>query len=82
MTKTNDHDLLVRIDERMTTIIKKIDCHSEQISELYSKDNDTKDWQANHDTREKMIIAIASGIGGFLVFVATKIIDWFVDKRA
>ena len=81
MTRTNDHDLLVRIDERMGSVIKKIDCHSKQIANLYSENNETKDWQRTHDTKEKMVIAMASSIGGFFVFIATRVIDWFIDKK-
>ena len=81
MTKTQDHDTLIRIDENVKVIKKDLKKACEERKWLMQENQTRKDWQENHDTREKMIIAVASGIGGFLVFLATKVIDWFVDKK-
>ena len=81
MTKTNDHDTLIRIDENVKAIKTELKRAGKERSFLLKENQERKNWQENHDTREKMVIAIASGIGGFLVFLATKVIDWFVDKK-
>lgn len=81
MTKTYDHDTLIRIDENVKVIKKDLEKACKERKWLMQENQTRKDWQESHDTREKMIIAIASGIGGFLVFLATKVIDWFVDKK-
>ena len=81
MTNSKDHDTLIRIDENVKVIVKDIARACKERKELYKENQIRKDWQENHDTREKMVIAVASGIGGFLVFLATKVIDWFIDKK-
>ena len=77
----NDHDTLIRIDENVKVIKNDLRKACDERKFLAKENQKRKDWQENHDTREKMVIALASGIGGFLVFLATKIIDWFVDKK-
>jgi len=77
----NDHDTLIRIDENVKVIKNDLRKACDERKFLTKENQKRKDWQENHDTREKMVIALASGIGGFLVFLATKIIDWFVDKK-
>ena len=77
----NDHDLLIRIDENVKAIKGSVAKNIKEIECLKKENQLRKDWQENSDTKQKMVIAIASGIGGFLVFLATKVIDWFVDKK-
>ena len=81
MTNSKDHDTLIRIDENVKVIIKDIARACKERDYLYKENQKRKDWQENQDTKQKMVIAIASGIGGFLVFLATKVIDWFIDKK-
>ena len=79
---TNDHDTLIRIDENVKSIKRElIQSHKDRVT-LFRENQLRKDWQENHDTKEKLVIAIASSIGGFLVFLATKIVDWFLNKKA
>ena len=81
MPKSKDHDTLIRIDENVKEIKKELKQSCADRKELFKQNQERKDWQENHDTKEKMVIAVASGIGGFLVFIATKIIDWFFEKK-
>lgn len=80
MTKQNDHDLLVRIDERVGAVITRIDKHSEQIKDLYKENECRKDWQQTADTKIKTYSAVATFIGGAIVFIADRIINWIAKK--
>ena len=78
----NDHDTLIRIDENVKAIKKELDKSIKDRTWLHNENQNRKDWQESHDTKEKVVIAVASAVGGFLVFIATKIVDWFMAKKA
>jgi hypothetical protein len=76
-----DHDLLIKISTDVGYIRTELKQSCKDRKKLFETTNELEDWQSTHDTKEKIVIAVASAIGGFLVFVATKIIDWFMAKR-
>ena len=81
MNKQNDHDLLIEINTVVKYIKDKIDCHAKQI-EFLSKENEArKDWEVNADTKIKLFAGIATFVGGIIVFVADRIMSWFVVKK-
>jgi hypothetical protein len=76
-----DHDLLIKISTDVSYIKTELKQSCRDRKKLFEETNKLEDWQGSHDTKEKMVIAVASAIGGFLVFLATKLIDWFMEKR-
>lgn len=77
----SDHDILITLKRDMKYVVDGLKDHSRQIEFLTKQNQCRKDWQDDRDIKEKFIIAVASTIGAFLMFVAGKIVDFFLSKR-
>lgn len=64
-----DHDLLIEMRTDLKYIVATIGEHATDISGLKKENQARKDWQENADTKIKIYTAIATVIGGFVVWV-------------
>ena len=79
MTKT-DHDLLTEIAIDIKYIKKGLSVNVKKIDWLNSENQERKDWQEDFDSKTKVFVAIATFVGGIIVFIGNKAYELFVKK--
>jgi hypothetical protein len=69
----NDHDLLIRVHERVTSIQSQIISYSENYKTLSKRVEDIERWKDNLMGKFSVIVVVASLIGGILSQI---VISW------
>lgn len=80
MAKITDHDLLIGIDKDIKYITRDIKRNRICIKWLKDENQVRKDWQETWDTKTKVYMAVASAVGGIIVFVVDKVWAFFSQK--
>ena len=76
----SSRDILIELRTDIKYIKKNIDGNSNELKNQSIRINILEDWQEGWNLRTKMIAGIASFIGGIMVFIASKLIEFFSKK--
>ena len=79
MTK-NDHDILIEMSTDLKYIKNGLSVNVKKIEWLNGENQDRKDWQEDWDTKTKMLVGIATFVGGIIVFIGNKAYELFSKK--
>ena len=80
MTNKTDHDILIELRTDVKYIKRSVGGNTNKVEWLKEENQERKDWQEDFDGKTKVLVAVATFIGGIIVFIGNKVWEFFVAK--
>lgn len=80
MAEKKDHDILIELRTDIRYIKSFVTKNSGNISKLDTRVNGVEDWQEQADGKVKLLLGIATFVGGVVVFLGNKLWDFFMKN--
>ena len=81
MIKSNDHDILLELRTDIRYIKTFVKQNTDNIGKLNVRINTVEDWQEQTDGKMKVLVGVATFIGGIVVFIGNKLWDFFRTRQ-
>ena len=81
MIKNNDHDILLELRTDVKYIKTFVKNNTKSIEGLNTRVNNVEDWQEQTDGKMKVLVGVATFIGGIVVFIGNKLWDFFRTRQ-